>query len=302
MIVEIALSVALLNGAVTMARAFRSLRGEVPALPSGQVLTAHMGRIPLRDARQGGRGRGSTAGCGVRRRRASPPEAVRATGAVAVEAVETSPRCREPAPSHAGRPRASSKRLAPGPRRAGCSCAADFISRRRARRGRQRAVRAEVPGRPQSARTPHPRREEWLDVELDEPWREIVGVVPDLGISVGDPALTARLLYRRFATRRLYYLAIRTTGDPLTLVAPLRKAVAGSRIPTCNSKRSCRSRMPAGTSARSCRRCLRVDGDGRHGAAAVDCRHLRTAVVHGHAPHARNRHPRGAWRDDAGRC
>ena len=32
--------------------------------------------------------------------------------------------------------------------------------------------------------------------------------------------------------------------------------------------------------------------------AAVDRRHLRAAVVHGHAPHARDRHPRGAWRHE----
>ena len=37
------LSVALLNGAVTMARAFESYIDEVPALPKGQVLTAQLG-------------------------------------------------------------------------------------------------------------------------------------------------------------------------------------------------------------------------------------------------------------------
>ena len=44
LVVEIALSVALLNGAVTMARAFTSFIEEVPALPKNQVLTAHLGR------------------------------------------------------------------------------------------------------------------------------------------------------------------------------------------------------------------------------------------------------------------
>jgi putative ABC transport system permease protein len=46
LVVEIALSVALLNGAVTMARAFSSYINEIPALPKNQVLTAQMGRIP----------------------------------------------------------------------------------------------------------------------------------------------------------------------------------------------------------------------------------------------------------------
>jgi putative ABC transport system permease protein len=62
--------------------------------------------------------------------------------------------------------------------------------------------------------------------ELDEPWREIVGVVPDLGISVGDPELSAGF-YAPVRDERLYYLAIRSSANPLTLVEPLRKAVAG---------------------------------------------------------------------------
>ena len=45
LVVEIALSVALLNGAVTMARAFDSYIDDVPALPKNQVLTAQLGRI-----------------------------------------------------------------------------------------------------------------------------------------------------------------------------------------------------------------------------------------------------------------
>ena len=48
LVVEIALSVALLNGAVTMARAFTSFIDEIPALPTNQVLTAHLGRIRSR--------------------------------------------------------------------------------------------------------------------------------------------------------------------------------------------------------------------------------------------------------------
>jgi hypothetical protein len=58
-----------------------------------------------------------------------------------------------------------------------------------------------------------------------EPWREIVGVVPDLGLNVGDPALTGGF-YAPVRDEMLYYLAIRTNADPMTLVAPLRTAVA----------------------------------------------------------------------------
>ena len=45
LVVEIALSVALLNGAVTMARAFNAYYNEIPALPKNQILTAQLGRI-----------------------------------------------------------------------------------------------------------------------------------------------------------------------------------------------------------------------------------------------------------------
>ena len=51
LVVEIALSVALLNGAVTMARAFESYIDDVPALPKNQVLTAHLGRMPSHELR-----------------------------------------------------------------------------------------------------------------------------------------------------------------------------------------------------------------------------------------------------------
>ena len=63
------------------------------------------------------------------------------------------------------------------------------------------------------------------DRQAEQQWREIVGVVPDLGLSVGDPALAGGS-YRPARTERLTYLAMRTTGDPKTLAAPLRAAVA----------------------------------------------------------------------------
>ena len=51
LVTEIALSVALLNSAVTMARGFNGLLTEVPALPKNQVLTAHLGRIDSAEKR-----------------------------------------------------------------------------------------------------------------------------------------------------------------------------------------------------------------------------------------------------------
>ena len=61
--------------------------------------------------------------------------------------------------------------------------------------------------------------------EGEQPWREIIGVVPDLGLSVGDPALAGGF-YTPVRDQMLYYLAIRTAADPSTLIAPLRAAVA----------------------------------------------------------------------------
>ena len=58
-----------------------------------------------------------------------------------------------------------------------------------------------------------------------QPWREIVGVVPDLGLSVADPALAAGF-YLPVRDEMLWFLVIRTTNDPLTLAPPLRAAVA----------------------------------------------------------------------------
>jgi hypothetical protein len=72
-----------------------------------------------------------------------------------------------------------------------------------------------LPGAPIAGRTLIP---------ADGP-REIVGVVPDLGLSVGDPAITGGF-YTPVRDEMLYFLAIRTAADPLTLVAPLRAAVA----------------------------------------------------------------------------
>jgi hypothetical protein len=59
-----------------------------------------------------------------------------------------------------------------------------------------------------------------------EPWFEIVGVVPDMGLSVGDPAMTAGF-YIPVRDEFLYHLAVRTTTDPLKLTPLLRGAVAG---------------------------------------------------------------------------
>ena len=59
-----------------------------------------------------------------------------------------------------------------------------------------------------------------------EPWREIVGVVPDLGLSAGDENLAAGF-YVPMGSARLFHVAVRTTGDARRLTGVLRTAVAG---------------------------------------------------------------------------
>ena len=62
------------------------------------------------------------------------------------------------------------------------------------------------------------------------PWQEIVGVVPDLGLSIGDPSLAAGFYVPlRFGgpetARRFTFLTMRVAGDPLEYVGALRQAL-----------------------------------------------------------------------------
>lgn len=59
-------------------------------------------------------------------------------------------------------------------------------------------------------------------------WREIVGVVPDLGLSAADPERAAGVyLPMAEAPAPFFYLALRSEADPLQLAGPLRQALAG---------------------------------------------------------------------------
>ncbi len=76
--------------------------------------------------------------------------------------------------------------------------------------------------------SPLGRRIRTIEGGLPGPWREIVGVVADLGLSVGDPSLAAGYyvpLVPRPDARRWLYLAMRVTGDPVAYVSPLRSAL-----------------------------------------------------------------------------
>jgi putative ABC transport system permease protein len=225
LVVEIALAVALLNGALTMARAFESYIDDVPALPKNQVLTAQLGRIPSNELREKIAVAASqlpgveAAGAGQHLPRLYPPP--RPTAVEPLDGVERY--AAQPAPSHA--------------------VANGYLEAIGARpvAGRLFTVNDFVKGAAPVAVVNEPfarrffgggnaigrriRIDESQADRPEEPWREIIGVVPDLGMSVGDPALAAGF-YFPVRDETLYYLAIRTAADPLALIAPLRAAVA----------------------------------------------------------------------------
>lgn len=224
LVVEIALSVALLNGAVTMARAFESYIDDVPALPKNQVLTAHLGRVPSNELRlkiaiaAAALPGVEAAGAGQQLPRLYPPPRPTAVEPVGDEERHAA----QPAPSHAV---ANGYLEAIGAR----PIAGRLLTANDFGEGAAPVVVVNEPfvrrflgGRNAIGRRI---RIEETPADREEPWREIVGVVPDLGLSVGDPALAAGF-YFPARDETLYYLAIRTAVDPLTLVAPLRAAVA----------------------------------------------------------------------------
>lgn len=56
-------------------------------------------------------------------------------------------------------------------------------------------------------------------------WHEIVGVVPDLGLSIGDPTLAAGYYVPLTPRADVVFLAVRVNGAPMTYAEPLRRAL-----------------------------------------------------------------------------
>jgi predicted permease len=225
LIVEIALSVALLNGAVTMARAFSAYFDEVPALTKNQILTAQLGRIPSPELRDRV----------VAAARAIP-------GVLSAGASEQLPRLYPPPRPTSVEPIGDEPTVAPQPA-PGHAVGNGFMEAigARALNGRlfngndfiKGAAPVAIVNEPFVAkflggRNPIGRRIQigaGRGEKADQPWREIVGVVPDLGLSVGDKSLAAGF-YLPVRDEMLWFLVVRTTSDPMTLAAPLRAAVA----------------------------------------------------------------------------
>lgn len=225
LVVEIALSVALLNGAVTMARAFNANIQDIPALPANQILTAQLGRVESAEARDKIVAAAAAlpgvmaAGAGQQLPRLYPPP--RPT---AIEPIGDEPTlAAQPAPSHAvgnGFLEAIGARTLSGR----LFVASDFLEGA----APVAVVNAPFVDKFLGGRNPIGRRIRIEKPRADgsqEPWHEIVGVVPDLGLNVGDPELSAGF-YIPVRDEFLYFLAIRTTVDPLRLGPQLRAAVA----------------------------------------------------------------------------
>jgi predicted permease len=225
LVVEITLSVALLNGAITMARAFRSYIDDIPALPQNQVLTAQLGRIRSPEDRDkvvaAARALPGVvaAGAGQQLPRLYPPPQP-----VAVEPMGDEPTVApQPAPGHAVG-LGFLEEVGGTPVLGRVFTANDFITG---------AAPVAVVNQPFVAkflggRNPIGRRLRIAERRDDgdaAQWREIIGVVPDLGLSAGDPAMSAGF-YIPVRDEMLWYIAIRTASDPLTLTAPLRAAIA----------------------------------------------------------------------------
>jgi predicted permease len=78
------------------------------------------------------------------------------------------------------------------------------------------------------------RRFRTIDGERPGPWHEIIGVVAELGLSVGDPTLASGYYVPLVDGRRAeqwLYLSMRVSGDPASYVGPLRQALY-ARDPT----------------------------------------------------------------------
>jgi predicted permease len=227
LVVEIALSIGLLNGAVAMTRAVRGYYQEVSALPVNQVLTAQLGRI--RDVAdrdrvvQAARSLPGViaAGAGEALPRLYPEPKPTIVEPIGDETLQAARR----APAQAigngyleavGAKALTGRLFTESDFREGAAPVAvvnePFVQKFLG--GRQpigRRIRVDQPG---------------ADGTVSEPrWMEIVGVAPDLGMSLGDPEMRAGY-YMPARDEMLWFMAIRTAGDPRGLISPLRAAVA----------------------------------------------------------------------------
>ena len=219
LMVEVALSVALLNCAMVTSRALASYLDDIPALPKGQVLTARLSGEQSKDTRE--RLLAETralpgvlsAGAASHLPRLDPtavPVVIepldRQSPALAgsAPAIEVSDGFLE---SIGGRPTAGRSFTAND--FAGGAAAVVIVN--------QPFVERFFDGR-----SPVGRR---VKVSSQD-WREVIGVVPDLGMSAGDRGSAAGVYLPLPDRTQFVHLAIRAAGNPNTTAGPLRRLVA----------------------------------------------------------------------------
>ncbi len=219
LVVEVALSVALLNCALVTARALAFYIDEIPALPKGQVITARLSGEESKETRD------------------RLLAAIRALpGVVSAGAASHLPRLDPTAmpmvidplngQSQARTGSAPATEVTDGflesiggRTMAGRSFTAnDFL----AGAAPVAIVNQPFVDRFFNGRSPVGRRVK----VLTEGWREIVGVVPDLGVSAGDRGRAAGVYLPLPDRTPFLHLAIRTAGNPNTTAGPLRRVVA----------------------------------------------------------------------------
>lgn len=228
LITEVALSVALLSTATTVTRTFRAYSADVPALPTDHVLAVTLGEAPSPQDRE------------------RLVAAVRALpGVVAAGVGESLPRLQTLRSTIRVEPLAGAPPMSP--RSApGHAVGQGFLEAIGGTPTRGRRFSAEDFEREDApvaivnqsfgvtffgVLDPIGRRFSAGGTTQDaDPtvWREIVGVVPDLGPVIGDPSLSAGFYVPVGTDMR--HLAVRTAGDPLTLSKPV-QAIVGELTP-----------------------------------------------------------------------
>lgn len=262
LVVEVALSVALLNCALVTTRALASYIDDIPALPKGQVLTA---RLSGEESKE------------IRDRLLAAIRAI--PGVLSAGAASHLPRLDPVAMPMVIEPLNGQSQPLTGSAPA-TEVSDGFLESigGRTMTGRSFTANDFLAGAAPVAIVNQPFVDRFFNggspvgrrVKVLTPeWREIIGVVPDLGVSAADRGRAAGV-----------YVPLKGRGGGRSQGRPARHPAA--------------RRRRLGAACVSFGHGLGDDGARRDGAVAVGRLDLRAALVHGHAPHARDRYSRGA--------
>ena len=219
LVVEVALSVALLNCALVTARAMASYVDDIPALPKGQVLTARLNGDVSKETRE------------------RLLSAIRALpGVLSAGAASHLPRLDPMAVPIVIEPLDGQSQALAGSAPA-TEVSDGFLESigGRTMAGRSFTTNDFLGGAAAVVIVNQPFVERFFDgrspigrrvkVSTQE-WREIIGVVPDLGMSAGDRGSAAGVYLPLPGRTQVLHLAIRAAGNPNTTAGPLRRIVA----------------------------------------------------------------------------